>query len=752
MKSNSSNGQLTAQINVKDQQKSGFDLSQNVLGTGKIGRIIPTRALHVMPGDTVTQDSKVAVQFEPLAVPILANMDVKQEHFYIPYNVVWKNWDKFISGGEKMDYVGVVPNVSLSRIMRMLCDKLGYTIDFGNVGSYSHSASSGYLDLKNQYLLKYFYYLREEYDYMEEYSRYVDIADFDQTKDIQSQVLAGIQEFYRALHFFVKENLDALDSASPDFGYSISSYIGIYSKDQLDRFLSTGFGPDITDTDVEEFDLILTDELANNKYIKEIYPALVNWLETAPIYMPYIDFLQVIEAFYEVFKPLVGLGSNIDYLNMGRVTKAEFIFSIIAGVSKYIGNVDEERGTMRIYEFAEFSNLPLSILNLRANYSVWYNNYRDILLETKAQEPVIEDEVTNDELFTLLLPRQRCWEKDMFTTALDSPGTGMVGVPVGLQGLGGFQYHSLYQNGINSSLNSFSDSLSADQNGIYEVSIAGQSWRVPSSFLTGINPKDDQSGEQTMGFSLYQLDAAQRAQKWLQKALYFGNRISDFYYLRYGVRFLDARLRLPELLTSSSELVKLDVLVNNTTTSESIAGDRAAYASAYDNGNSFKRFCEEHGVLLSYLTIMPQVTYAHGINRDYSRLDQFDYAFSEFATLGMDAVYDTEITASSVVVQPTGSDSVKPYVFGYQGKYYDYKAKHSEEHGELLDSQDMYTFSRKFNMFDPNGRPKLNYEFVHCFPALDMFVVDSPLADYFRYDIRHSTAAERGLPSQSIYI
>lgn len=756
MKSNSSNGQLTAQINVKDQQKSGFDLSQNVLGTGKIGRIIPTRALHVMPGDTVTQDSKVAVQFEPLAVPILANMDVKQEHFYVPYNVVWKNWDKFISGGEKMDYVGVVPNVSLSRIMRMLYDKLDSTIDFGNVGSYSHSAGSGYLDLKNRYLLEYFYYLREEYDYLEEYSRYVAMADSAQTKDILSQVLAGMQEFYRALHFFVKENLDALDafdSASPDFGYSISSYIGIYSKDQLDRYLATGFGPDITDTDVEEYDLIPTDELANNKYIKEIYPALVNWLETGPIYMPYIDFLQVIEAFYEVFKPLVGLGSNIDYLNMGRVTKAEFIFSIIAGVSKYISHNDQATGTMRIFEFAEFSNLPLSILNLRANYSVWYNNYRDILLETKAQEPVIEDEITDNELFTLLLPRQRCWEKDMFTTALDNPGTGMVGVVVGRQNLAnGLDYESFVQSGIDSLNEGVLDSVIADQNNTYLVSIGNASWRVPSSFLTGINPKDEDTGESNFGFSLFQLEAAQRAQKWLQKALYFGNRISDFYYLRYGVRFLDARLRLPELLTSSSELVKLDVLVNNTTTSESIAGDRAAYASAYDNGNSFKRFCEEHGVLLSYLTIMPQVTYAHGINRDYSRLDQFDYAFSEFATLGMDAVYDTEITASSVVVQPTGSDSVKPYVFGYQGKYYDYKAKHSEEHGELLDSQDMYTFSRKFNMFDPNGRPKLNYEFVHCFPALDMFVVDSPLADYFRYDIRHSTAAERGLPSQSIYI
>lgn len=752
MKSNSSNGQLTAQINVKDQQKSGFDLSQNVLGTGKIGRIIPTRALHVMPGDTINQDSKVAVQFEPLAVPILANMDVKQEHFYVPYNVVWKNWDKFISGGEKMDYVGVVPNVSISRMFNLILSKLGYTIDLGTVGDYG----SHIVMLYSEYILRYFYEEREVYDYLDEYSRYAALAGTAQTKDIQSQVLAGMQEFYLALHNYIKIWLDGYaenNNGVIDYRNGLDMYYRIADKDQLDRYLAWGLDPTVTDADIAEYNIEPFNDLLNNKYIKEIYPALVEWLETGSIYMPELDFLSVIESLYEVFKPLVGYGSNIDYLNMGRVTKAEFIFSVIAGMSKYIQNLDDTEGETKLFEFGSFSNLPLSVLNLRANYSVWYNNYRDILLETKALEPVIEDEITDDELFNLLLPRQRCWEKDMFTTALDTPGTGMVGVPVGVQdGSFGFPFESFYQTGIFSLNDSIGDSVDIDQNSVYEVSVGDKTWRVPTSFLTGINKKDDQTGEVSGGFSLYQLEAAQRAQKWLQKALYFGNRISDFYYLRFGVRFLDARLRLPELLSSSSELVKLDVLVNNTTTSESIAGDRAAYASAYDNGNSFKRYCEEHGVLLSYLTIMPQVTYAHGINRDYSRLDQFDYAFSEFATLGMDAVYDTEITASSVVVQPTGTDNVKPYVFGYQGKYYDYKAKHSEEHGELLDSQDMYTFSRKFNMFDPNGRPKLNYEFVHCFPALDMFVVDSPLADYFRYDIRHSTAAERGLPSQSIYI
>ena len=724
MKSNKSNGQLTAQINLGNNQKSGFDLSNNVLGTGKIGRIIPSRALHVMPGDTIKADSKVAVQFEPLAVPILANMHVKQEHFYCPYNVVWKNWDKFISGGEKMDYQGVVPNVSMYKMLRvithqLLLDQMQIYYRGKMVSGDDNTYFSLVYEANNAYsnLLQQLDYLGDKFQIRDLLQPQYDVLNKLHTMNLGTDVFKYKFSFIELKRGGSLNDIFARQAAID--GY-ISMYVG-----------------------------------AGNKYLEEIKPYLVDMLEFSSLVLPTDKGFAELELLYQYIKPFVGLGSNIDYLNMGRLTFSEFIALVIDYVTQLWQNSDVETantsiGNVKFYPNA--SNLPLSVLNLRANYNIWYNNYRDILLESGAFNPYDGDDVSDDELFVLLVPRQRCWEKDAFTTALDNPGTGSVGVPItrGNQVLIGV--NELGEDAV-------ALQAAADDMNVTEVEFNGEKWRVPSAFLSGQNPIDNDPGNGFEGFSLHALDAAQRAQKWLQKALFFGNRISDFYYLRFGVRFLDARLRLPELLTSSSELVKLDVIVNNTNiTTEAegevfraVAGDRAAYASAYDNGNSFDRFCEEHGVIMSYLTIMPQITYAYGINRDYSRIDQFDFAFSEFATLGMDAVYDTEITAFSIAKNGDGSPA-QAQVFGYQGRYYDYKAKHSEEHGELLDSQDMYTFARKFNMFAQDGRPKLNYEFVHCFPSLDMFVVDSPLADYFRYDIRHSTAAERQLPSQSIYI
>lgn len=721
MKSNKSNGQMTAQINMGNHQKSGFDLSNNVLGTGKIGRIIPTRALHVMPGDTIKADSKVAVQFEPLAVPILANMDVKQEHFYVPYNVVWKNWDKFISGGEKLDYNGVVPNTTISKMFQYIYTLFG--LDGISLTGATETIGEQIRDIfRMRFGIEVYNQIKSALD---------TVGDTFQIKDL-------LQPQYRVLELLREHFLDTSFVSTGDFSVYYQNASQEYTQEMRYQNYLELFG------------------LSGNKYMEELKPMIIADSLDVDLVLPTDRGFAYLTLLYEFIKPFIGLGSNIDYLNMGRLTLTEFVAMYIMHLSLQYDTL-ESRPIAEINMtvtnlYNEASKSPLSILNLRANYNVWYNNYRDILLEANAFEPYDGDNITNDELFVLLIPRQRCWEKDAFTTALDNPGTGNVGVSI--------------TRGDDKNIVTKVNKVSADDivaNGaldndmeVAEVSFNGESWRVPTAFLSGQNMLEDKELGFT-GFSLHALDAAQRAQKWLQKALYFGNRISDFYYMRFGVRFLDARLRLPELLTSSSELVKLDVVMNNTNiTTEangeifrSIAGDRAAYASAYDNGNSFDRFCEEHGVIMSYLTIMPQITYAYGINRDYSRLDQFDFAFAEFATLGMDAIYDTEITASSLGGTVDGFQSK---VFGYQGRYYDYKAKHSEEHGELLDSQDMYTFSRKFNMFDPNGRPRLNYEFVHCFPSLDMFVVDDPLADYFRYDIRHSTAAERELPSQSIYI
>lgn len=383
--------------------------------------------------------------------------------------------------------------------------------------------------------------------------------------------------------------------------------------------------------------------------------------------------------------------------------------------------------------------------HLRANYAIWYNYYRDQLLDTLWAAPYDGDGIGDHEILKLLLPRQRCWAKDTFTTALANTGTGSMIVPIDYSSSPFDSATKMVVTGVGK--NDLEDMTMSK----YELT-DGTKVDLPTRFLSGMHAAISSDQASYYGFSLDMLNRAQRAQKWLQKALIYGNRIQDRLFTSFGVKFLDNRLRIPEYLSGSRQLVQLSVNTNPTTVvtdkSSTIAGDKSANAYAYDKGDGFNRFCEEHGFIISYLTIMPEATYSYGAARMYSKLDKFDYAWPEFSTIGMDAVYTKELANSSFNV----GVSIARQVFGYQGRYYDYKCKQDEEHGELPTTQNMYTFSRQFDLLNKDDIPKLNYVFVHCWPSLDMFVVDSPFADYFRYDIHHSVAAERPLPVCGMYL
>lgn len=747
MATNYSRGQMTAQVSIDPNAKSGFDLGFHNYGTGKIGRIIPTRAQKVHPNDNINTTSIAALQFEPLAVPIMARMEEKQEHFYVPYNVVWKDWDDFISNGEDNNFNGVAPSTTLADIMNVItAEYLASLMELKLIGSSDYHSFMGMSTLVRNFTID-----------------YTNSTGYGVLSDVIANIRAefdSIGELFMAKDIFkyVDECILNLTNLCKGVNYS----------DYKSMFLMCEGG-----TAYKLYDEMVSKGLITSKYItnmKDWYRSLGNAERNYTSVIPTDEAVIFAKCLYDFIKPLVGLGSNYDYLNIGRITLEEFLFAICYNLQTDVfidsGGVEDMGDGILKYEtqgdVTPWNNEPIVIFNLRANYAVWYHNYRDPILEADAFKPINTSNITNEELFTLLIPRQRCWEKDAFTTALDNPGTGSVGVPVNIQG-----YTSFYQDftGKNAQVDSTGrvdmDNIQDNGNAMYEVYIGDTSYRVPTAFLTGMNEKLDRNEVESSGFSLYQLDACQRAQSWLQKMLFFGNRIQDFYYLRFSVRFLDARLRLPELLSSSSNLVSIDTVMNNTNITtevngqmfQTIAGDRAGYASARDDGNFKDRYIEEHGVLLSYLTVLPMQTYGYGRSRDYSRLDMFDYAFSEFATLGMDAIYSTELAVSSLRGGMFVNTQLDPHpeIFGYQGRYYDYKAQNDEEHGEMLDSQDMYTFGREFK-FGLGGKPRLNYEFVHCFPNLDMFVVNSRLEDYFRYDVFHRNNCERQLPAHSVYI
>jgi len=722
-------GQMYDQIDLGKIQKSGFDLSHNVKGTGRIGRIIPTRCQEVLPGDRMKGSSAAAVQFEPLAVPMLANMYVRQEHFYVPNRIVWKNWDKFFTGGEKLDFTTPPPSFdSVAGVLVALgINQHDYDYVVTSIVNETDVVipSASVSDFRSLYLPR----LRQFW---------LDKGESTDTLDLLQPCIEAIDTF---MADFDSQRSNWLDSTGA---------LPIFSQDQAyyEPFIKA-YG-DVGSSDYLTLSSYLVSK-SPDPYESAIAMALqgVSYWDTE--FSPMTEFGRAyVHMWYDMLKCFVGTSSNLDYLNYERCTLSDFYYSFYVRMQH---RVQSDLGL----DYSTFSTRSMNVLALRANYAIWYNYYRDQLLETNCPEPSQEDTVTSAELFHLVVPRQRCWSKDTFTTALATTGTGNVVVPITTATSTSNRLTSVQSWNV-----AGADSSSVNFGGldVYEVQTSnGDTIEIPTRFIKGMQEDGWSTSPNQSYFSLDLLDACRRAQKWLQKALIYGNRPQDRLYTSWGVRSLDARLSLPECLATSSQMVQLSVNTNNTTiqapTGEtmSVAGDKSANAYGYDKGGDFNRFCEEHGLIISYLTILPEATYSLHKSRAHSRMDKFDYPTPEFATLGMDAVYRSELMVTPTRVYDGDTyHSIDDVVFGYQGRYFDSKCNQDEEHGELQTSQSMYTFARTWNVYDSAAYPALSYEFVHCFPPLDMFVVDSSLADYFRYDIHHALAAERALPVCGMYL
>lgn len=81
-------------------------LSHSKTFTCDMGQIIPTLFLECYPGDTFKLGSEVVVRFMPMVAPILHEVNVIENYFFVPYRLLSDanfDWDTFITGGKDGD-------------------------------------------------------------------------------------------------------------------------------------------------------------------------------------------------------------------------------------------------------------------------------------------------------------------------------------------------------------------------------------------------------------------------------------------------------------------------------------------------------------------------------------------------------------------------------------------------------------------------------------------------------------------------
>ena len=117
--------------------RSMFNLSYEKKFTCDMGQLIPVMCDEVVPGDFFKIGNQAVIRFQPLVAPILHEIKMYVHLFFVPYRLLWDDWETFISGGVTGDITPLIPTWTPSNYaIGSLWDFLGFPTGLLPAGAY----------------------------------------------------------------------------------------------------------------------------------------------------------------------------------------------------------------------------------------------------------------------------------------------------------------------------------------------------------------------------------------------------------------------------------------------------------------------------------------------------------------------------------------------------------------------------------------------------------------------------------------
>lgn len=329
------------------------------------------------------------------------------------------------------------------------------------------------------------------------------------------------------------------------------------------------------------------------------------------------------------------------------------------------------------------TSIQVSALPFRAYDLIWNNYYRDQDLQTALAVAT----ASGADSTTSVALQNVTWEKDFFTTCRPWTQKGTE-VTMPITGKAG-QFPS-FKNAGNATLRlatatapvqypTFLDTVAGSQ--------AGVEWKDPQLQIT-VN-----SMRQSIAL-----------QKFAEARARFGSRYTE--YLRsLGVRSRDSRLDLPEYLGGGRQTIQVSEVLQTGTdyNANTGVGQLKGHGIGAMRSNRYRRFFEEHGYIISLMSVMPKTIYAQGIEKHWQRTVNEEFFQKELQHIGQVEVYNREVYAPHAT--PNG-------IFGYQDRYDEYRRMESKIAGEFRSSLSHWHMARIFS-----SDPALNATFVAANPT-----------------------------------
>lgn len=380
------------------------------------------------------------------------------------------------------------------------------------------------------------------------------------------------------------------------------------------------------------------------------------------------------------------------------------------------------------------SNLVVSALPFRAYDLIWSEWYRDQNVEV----PVDISKASGPDTTTKIDLYRKAWAKDYFTTAAPWPQRGpAVSVPVNLNAAGEPSISATTTISPSGVPTFQRDNAAPAGSLIYEYNTSGSggplirensgqglTWSDPAlSAQTTINYS---SGNPELGsVDINQLREAFALQRFEEHRALYGSRYTE--YLRYlGIRASDARLQRPEYLGGGRQTIQFSEVLQTAEGTDPV-GTMRGHGIAAMRTNRYRRFIEEHGYVMTLMSVMPISIYQDGLPRLWNRRVKEDFWQKELEHIGEQEVLVKELWAKS-----SNGDEV----FGYQDRYDEYRSHQSFVSGEFRNLLNYWHFSREFA-----NEPSINTTFIYGSPTNRPFAEKTKNQLYCM--VNHSIQARR---------
>jgi len=117
--------------------RSVFNLSFEKKMTADMGKLYPIFCEEMVPGDFFQLGNESIIRFQPLVAPFLHEVNVYIHVFFVPYRVLWDEWEDFISWPEGDPDPPVLPDWAPTiNTTGSLWDYLGFPVGVDPDGAY----------------------------------------------------------------------------------------------------------------------------------------------------------------------------------------------------------------------------------------------------------------------------------------------------------------------------------------------------------------------------------------------------------------------------------------------------------------------------------------------------------------------------------------------------------------------------------------------------------------------------------------